>query len=76
MHNYEDKKDVHIICEECTGGDLFDRILREKTVGEPAAAKAIHAIVSLVQHCHSMNVVHRCFCMGENGRGGTGQTVL
>ena len=50
----------HILfTQECTGGDLFDHILREKTVGEQAAAKAIHAIAGLIQHCHSMNVVHR-----------------
>jgi calcium-dependent protein kinase len=27
---FEDDKNVHLIVEHCTGGDLFDRILKEK----------------------------------------------
>ncbi len=64
------------LCQECTGGDLFDRILREKAVGEQSAAKAIHAVMAAVQHCHGMNVVHRGIKVRGGQEGGKGRGRL
>ncbi|GAX75727.1 hypothetical protein CEUSTIGMA_g3170.t1 [Chlamydomonas eustigma] len=59
VQNYEDQHSLHIIVEECSGGDLFERLQKEKMFDEQLAARAIHAVASMILHCHSMNVVHR-----------------
>lgn len=58
---FEDSQNVHLIVEHCTGGDLFDRILQERSSGfnETKAAEIIAAIARFVDHCHDMSVVHR-----------------
>ena len=57
---FEDAKHIHLIVEACTGGDLFDRILKEKGgFNEARAAQLILSIAQFVDHCHDMSVVHR-----------------
>mmetsp|Transcript_18058 Transcript_18058/g.56450 ORF Transcript_18058/g.56450 Transcript_18058/m.56450 type:complete len:512 (+) Transcript_18058:129-1664(+) len=55
----EDRKHVHLILEECSGGELFDRILSKGIYSEADAAATIRDIVEVVAHCHSLGVVHR-----------------
>jgi calcium-dependent protein kinase len=56
---FEDKRNVHIVMELCTGGELFDRIVARGHYSEKSAAQIIRAIVEVVAHCHTMGVVHR-----------------
>lgn len=56
---FEDKRNVHIVMELCSGGELFDRIVKRGHYSEKNAAQIIRTIVEVVQHCHSMGVVHR-----------------
>jgi calcium-dependent protein kinase len=56
---FEDKRNVHMVMEICTGGELFDRIVARGHYSEKSAAQIIRAIVLVVAHCHSMGVVHR-----------------
>eukprot|EP01023_Acetabularia_acetabulum_P026032 TRINITY_DN2479_c0_g1_i1.p1 TRINITY_DN2479_c0_g1~~TRINITY_DN2479_c0_g1_i1.p1 ORF type:complete len:551 (+),score=120.55 TRINITY_DN2479_c0_g1_i1:148-1800(+) len=56
---YEDRYNVHIVMELCSGGELFDRIVEKGHYSEKMAAELIRTIVSVVAHCHSMNVIHR-----------------
>jgi calcium-dependent protein kinase len=56
---FEDKRNVHIVMELCTGGELFDRIVARGHYSEKSAAQIIRAVVEVVAHCHSMGVVHR-----------------
>lgn len=59
VDGFEDKRNVHIVMELCTGGELFDRIVARGHYSEKSAAQIIRAIVEVVAHCHSMGVVHR-----------------
>lgn len=59
VNAFEDQKNVHIVMELCTGGELFDRIVSRGHYSERTAAQIIRAIVEVVAHCHSMGVVHR-----------------
>lgn len=56
---YEDKHDVHLVMELCSGGELFDRIVAEGHYSEQKAASCCRDILKVVAHCHSMGVVHR-----------------
>ncbi|GAA0156134.1 non-receptor serine/threonine protein kinase [Lithospermum erythrorhizon] len=57
--SYEDSESVHIIMELCTGGELFDRIVRFRHYTEKKAAELARNIVGVVQTSHSLGVVHR-----------------
>lgn len=56
---YEDKSYIHIVMECCAGGELFDRIAEKGFFSEKQAAEVMRTIVSVVHHCHTMNVIHR-----------------
>lgn len=56
---FEDTKDVHIVMELCTGGELFERIIQEKKYSEKKAADMCRTIVEAVTHMHQMGVMHR-----------------
>lgn len=45
--------------QECTGGDLFERIIRSGNFSEQQAAQAFAHVASAVEHMHSFGVVHR-----------------
>ncbi|KAG2428086.1 hypothetical protein HYH02_014477 [Chlamydomonas schloesseri] len=72
---FEDKNFIHIVMEVCSGGELFDRIAEAGHFSERRAAEVMRTIVSVVHHCHTMNVVHRDlkpenFLLTERGAGG------
>mmetsp|Transcript_22081 Transcript_22081/g.37752 ORF Transcript_22081/g.37752 Transcript_22081/m.37752 type:complete len:598 (+) Transcript_22081:88-1881(+) len=56
---YEDKQNVCLVMELCTGGELFDSIVKRGHYSERDAASLIRTIVGVVSHCHSMGVIHR-----------------
>ncbi|CAI5508220.1 unnamed protein product [Closterium sp. Naga37s-1] len=56
---YEDAYAVHIVMELCSGGELFDRIIKRGYFSERQAATSIRTIARIVETCHSLGVVHR-----------------
>lgn len=42
---FEDQKNVYLITELCTGGELFDRIIKEEFFAEKVAAKIFKQIL-------------------------------
>lgn len=43
----------------CTGGELFDRIVKEEYFSEEVAARVFKSILQALNYCHSLNIVHR-----------------
>ncbi|KAM6571440.1 hypothetical protein CsatA_015520 [Cannabis sativa] len=56
---YEDAVAVHVVMELCSGGELFDRIVKRGHYTERKAAQLTKTIVGVVEACHSLGVMHR-----------------
>ncbi|GLT88409.1 hypothetical protein SLE2022_064360 [Rubroshorea leprosula] len=56
---YEDSVAVHVVMELCSGGELFDRIIKRGHYSERKAAGLTRTIVGVIEACHSMGVMHR-----------------
>ncbi|TXG51995.1 hypothetical protein EZV62_021164 [Acer yangbiense] len=56
---YEDKQNIYVVMELCSGGELFDRILARGSYTEREAASICRQIVNVVHACHFMGVMHR-----------------
>ncbi|CAI5936507.1 unnamed protein product [Closterium sp. NIES-64] len=48
VETIEDEKEVHIVMELCSGGELFNRILDRKHYGERQAARVIRSVVEVL----------------------------
>ena len=57
--SFIDYRYVHVVMEHCTGGELFDRIVRAQRFTEKHAAEIMGQMLSAVKHLHEHNIVHR-----------------
>lgn len=55
----EDETSLHIISELCTGGDLFESVVRMGRIDEHLVAGYMQQILSAVAYCHERGIVHR-----------------
>ncbi|NXD19336.1 KS6A2 kinase, partial [Spelaeornis formosus] len=56
---YDDGKFVYLVMELMRGGELLDRILRQKCFSEREASDVLCTITRTVDYLHSQGVVHR-----------------
>lgn len=56
---FEEEEEVHLVMDRCSGGDLFDEVLRRQRFTEPDAAHLFVEIVKAVASCHARGVLHR-----------------
>ena len=56
---YQDETNYYLITEFCSGGELFDRILKMKRFSEAEAAHLMKQVLSAVTYCHAKSIVHR-----------------
>ena len=59
FETFEDEKYVHIVMELCSGGDLFDNIIKKGHFTENEAAEIMKKILSAINYLHSLNICHR-----------------
>ena len=61
----EDDRAVYLVTEQCEGGELFDKIVKDGGGGtsgglrEEEAAHLFRQIVSAIQYCHAYGILHR-----------------
>ncbi|ETO24613.1 calcium/calmodulin-dependent protein kinase type 1 (camki) [Reticulomyxa filosa] len=55
----ETKKRIHMVVEFCNGGDVFERILKQKTFSEWEASYVVQQVAEGLDHIHSKGIVHR-----------------
>uniref|UniRef100_A0A8C9VP28 Ribosomal protein S6 kinase n=1 Tax=Scleropages formosus TaxID=113540 RepID=A0A8C9VP28_SCLFO len=56
---YDNGKQVFLVTELMRGGELLDRILKQKFFSEREASAVLYAITKTVEYLHSQGVVHR-----------------
>lgn len=56
---YEDRNNLYLVMELCSGGELFDRIVSKGGFSEKEAAVIFRQVVNVVHVCHFMGVMHR-----------------
>ncbi|KAL3804539.1 hypothetical protein HJC23_002578 [Cyclotella cryptica] len=60
---FEDTSYLHIVTEKYTGGELFDKIVEERSsagcFSEMKAVRIIRSLLEAVAYLHSNNIVHR-----------------
>jgi len=56
---FEDNKNIYLVLELITGGELFDKIAEQVYYSEQDGSKIIRAILEALLWCHERNVVHR-----------------
>lgn len=56
---FEDRQNIHVVMELCSGGELFDRITAKGSYSERSAAAIGRAVINVVYACHFMGVMHR-----------------
>ena len=50
---------MKVIFRLCTGGELFDEIVKRQRFSEKDAAEIMYQIMSAVVYCHKSNICHR-----------------
>ena len=53
------KDQLHIIMQLCRGPNLKQLVTDRGRLTEPEAARVIHTVLDVLQHCHSKGIVHR-----------------
>lgn len=56
---FEDKKNIYLVMELCSGGELFDRIIEKKYYDETEARAIFKQIIKAIYYCHVNGVCHR-----------------
>jgi len=56
---FEDRKNLFLIMEQCTGGELFDYILNNSKIPEAESSVLFRQIMLAVNYLHSKNIAHR-----------------
>ena len=59
LEAYQDKKRYFIITEMCTGGELFDQIIKRPYYSERDAATVMKQVFQAIAYCHANKIVHR-----------------
>jgi len=56
---FEDHHSVYIVCELCSGGQLFDAIIKAGSLCERTAAQMMKQILTAVCYLHQRHICHR-----------------
>jgi len=55
----QSETNIYIVLELITGGELFDRIVKNKRFNEPQARFFFQQLMTGLIYCHSQNIAHR-----------------
>ncbi|KAJ3021610.1 MAP microtubule affinity-regulating kinase 1 [Thoreauomyces humboldtii] len=55
----ETKRELHLVLEYASGGEVLDYIVAHERLKESEARKFFYEVVSALDYCHQRNIVHR-----------------
>lgn len=56
---YESKQDIYLVMEQCTGGELYDALIKNDSYDESYAAHLFFQMVAAVNYVHTQKLAHR-----------------
>nr|XP_027200379.1 calcium-dependent protein kinase 2-like [Dermatophagoides pteronyssinus] len=56
---FEDEVNLYFVMELCSGGELFDRIIKIGTMSERNTYIIMKQVFSAIAYCHKLNIMHR-----------------
>ena len=59
FETFEDNRNIYLVMELCTGGELFDRIIELGHLSEHQAAILMQQILRAIHYMHQNKVMHR-----------------
>lgn len=59
IETFESERICYLVLEYYSGGDMFERIIKEKTLSETKAALIMRSLFSAVMYCHDQKICHR-----------------
>ncbi|CAD8110982.1 unnamed protein product [Paramecium primaurelia] len=59
FESFEDSRNVYLVMEICTGGELFDTIIEKGHFTEKEAQQTFLQIMQAIHYCHTHGICHR-----------------
>merc|ERR1711988_277175 len=59
FETFEDHRNIYLVMELCSGGELFDKIIEAGHFTEQQAASLMQQIIRAIYYMHENHVVHR-----------------
>lgn len=59
FESFEDDQNYYLVTELCSGGELYENIVRTGYLSEAQAANFALQVLSCIDYCHEHNVIHR-----------------
>jgi myosin-light-chain kinase len=56
---YEDSQFMYVVMEKCTGGELFERVVKQKRLRESEVVEFCRQMFSAIEYLHSVQIIHR-----------------
>ena len=56
---YADKKNIYLVLEYLSGGELYEEIMEKEVYSEDEARKIISPIIDAIRYLHECGIVHR-----------------
>lgn len=56
---YEDTQFLYVIMEKCDGGEVFEKIVRQKRFTESEMVSFCRQMFSAIEYIHSLGIIHR-----------------
>jgi calcium-dependent protein kinase len=56
---YQDNDYYYVVQELCSGGELFDAIVRKEYYSEREAQSVVRTLLYTIAYCHDRGIVHR-----------------
>jgi myosin-light-chain kinase len=56
---YEDDQFFYVIMERCTGGEIFEKIVKQRIMTESEVADIFRQMFSAIEYIHSLYIIHR-----------------
>ena len=56
---YQDNDYYYVVQELCSGGELFDAIVRKESYSEREAQTVVRTLLYTIAYCHDRGIVHR-----------------